>query len=243
MEKTVVLSARLGAVADMVTKNNRVLDVGCDHGYVPIYLVQNEISPKVLAMDINEGPLRRAGEHVKRAGLSDYIELRRSDGLAAFKAGEADTLICAGMGGRLMGRILEAYPEKTESFRELILQPQSEIASFRKRLKEMGYVIRQEEMILEEDKFYPVMKAVRGEWGSLPYEEELCYRFGPVLLQKKNPVLIKYLQREWASNLELKEILRKAAGSGRAERRLEELTGEMQALKGAAAICGYELTP
>ena len=88
------------AVADLVTAGNRVCDVGCDHGYISIYLVQSRKAPCVLAMDVNRGPLQRASEHVKAAGLEKYITLRLSDGLLAFRKGEADTLVCAGMGGR-----------------------------------------------------------------------------------------------------------------------------------------------
>ncbi|MDE6204046.1 MAG: class I SAM-dependent methyltransferase, partial [Lachnospiraceae bacterium] len=121
------MSARMQAVADMVTKGSRVCDVGCDHGYVPIYLVRQGISPAVLAMDINKGPLLKAREHVMRAGLKEYIRLRLSDGLDGYVPGEAETLICAGMGGRLMQRILTRQPHKTADFQELILQPQSEV--------------------------------------------------------------------------------------------------------------------
>ena len=125
--RSVALSKRLRTVAGMVTKGNRVCDVGCDHGFVSIYLVQQGISPKVLAMDLREGPLRAAKEHVAAYGLEEQIETRLSDGLHNYEAGEADTLICAGMGGGLMTRILQAEREKTASFRELVLQPQSEI--------------------------------------------------------------------------------------------------------------------
>lgn len=236
-----VLSARLKAVADMVTEKNRAADVGCDHGYVPIYLVQKGISPEVIAMDINEGPLLRAREHVERAGLGEYIALRRSDGLSAYRQGEADTLICAGMGGRLMRKILEAEPEKTNDFKELVLQPQSEISGFRKFLWSRGYFICQEDMVLEDGKFYPVIKAARGKARPLPYEEELCCRFGPALLQEKNPTLILYLEKEWESGLKLKAELSAAGKSSRARQRLRELEGEMAALEKAADICGRRL--
>ena len=85
--RDVALSERLKAVADMVTVGNRVCDVGCDHGFVPIYLVQQGKSPRVLAMDLREGPLRAAREHVAAYGLCGQIETRLSDGLHNYNIG------------------------------------------------------------------------------------------------------------------------------------------------------------
>lgn len=240
MEGNVILSARMQAIADMVSKGSRVCDVGCDHGYVSIYLVQQKIAPGVIAMDINRGPLERAKVHVEQAGLSRYITLRISDGLDAYTSGEADVLICAGMGGRLIRRILEKEPEKTESFRELILQPQSEISAFRKFLRNEGYSIWWEDMILEEDKFYPIIKAVPGKDEQMRTDDSLSDRFGPVLLENRHPVLIRYLHREWENGICLKETLKAADDSQRARKRLAEIEEELFYLRQALKICGSE---
>lgn len=215
--RDVALSERLKAVADMATVGNRVCDVGCDHGFVPIYLVQQGKSPRVLAMDLREGPLRAAREHVEAYGLCGQIETRLSDGLHNYNIGEADTLICAGMGGGLMLRILAQESKKAASFRELILQPQSEIERFRRFLRENGYKILDEEILLEEGKFYQVMRAVPGikEGGTDGVSEEkkeLCKltdRYGPVLLQKRTPVFLSFLEREAFLYGEILENLRK----------------------------------
>lgn len=204
MKEKRILSKRLEAVAGMVTAGNRVCDVGCDHGFVPIYLIQKGISPGVLAMDIKEGPLKRAKEHIAAYRLEQYIETRLSDGLGSYKSGEADSLICAGMGGKLVMRILEADRTKTDSFRELILQPQSELEQFRRFLRTQGYLIIAENMIEEDGKFYPIMKAVRktdetmpyGESFEVPWQKRMEDRYGPILLQEKHPVLYRYLERE-----------------------------------------------
>lgn len=209
MKNQISLSARLQAVAGMVTKGNIVCDVGCDHGFVPIYLVQMKISPKVIAMDVNEGPIEAAREHVREYLLTDYIETRRSDGVHALQAGEADTLICAGMGGKLMKRILEEGREKLCGMKELILQPQSEIQSLREYLREKEYRIADENMILEDGKYYPMMRVIpkeaegcngaektAAECAVNPEERRIMDKYGPVLLQKKHPVLFSFLQRE-----------------------------------------------
>ncbi len=199
------LSKRLKAIADMVTPGNAVADVGCDHGFVSIYLCRHHIAPKVYAMDVRPGPLERAKEHIQAGGFCDYIETRLSDGVEALCPGEADTLICAGMGGRLMMKILSEGEGKIRLMKELILQPQSELALFRRYLREHGLHIVQEDMIKEEGKFYPVIKAVPqntagqaflGEPGTLTEErrQRLEDAFGPILLAAKNPVLQEYLR-------------------------------------------------
>lgn len=193
--KPVVLSRRMQAVADMVSEGNSVCDIGCDHGFVSIYLVEQGISPRVLAMDVREGPLGAAVGHVAERGLGGSIETRLSDGLHNYKIGEADTLLCAGMGGRLMMRILSEERGKTASFRELVLQPQSQIEAFRRFLYEEGYRIAQENMIEEDGKFYPMMRAVAAE-GRSAVPDRLSCRYGPRLLEDKSQVLLLYLKRE-----------------------------------------------
>lgn len=239
--KPVVLSKRLGAIAGMVTTGSRVCDVGCDHGFVPIWLAEHGISPKVLAMDVRSGPLGAAKEHIAERGLDSCIETRLSDGLHNYNIGEADTLICAGMGGGLMLRILSEEPDKTASFRELILQPQSEIEQFRAGLRQMGYRIVDEIMIEEDGKFYPMMR-VKIELCK-PKEEskyKLCKpivsddkilckledRYGPLLLAGKDQILAAYLRREERI---YGEILMKLQAEGlsdvKRERRYAEIAG------------------
>lgn len=189
------LSERLQAIVSMVSKGNRVCDVGCDHGFVSIYLVAKDISPYVIAMDVRTGPLSMAEEHVKEYHVENYIETRLSDGLAKYAAGEADSLIVAGMGGPLMLKILENYPEKTGSFQELILQPQSDIPEFRVQIRSMGYEVVEEKMILEDGKYYPMMRAIPASKKLEPYSE-LEAMYGPLLLKEKHPVLEEFLSHE-----------------------------------------------
>lgn len=226
--RPVVLSERLRTVAGMVTEGNRVCDVGCDHGFVPVFLVQQGISPSVLAMDLREGPLRAAREHVLAYGLEGQIETRLSDGLHNYKVGEADTLVCAGMGGGLMMRILEAEREKTDSFQELVLQPQSEIERFRRFLRENGYRILDEKMLAEDGKFYQVIRAAVGcPENSV---DELCKledRYGPILLRKKTPVFLSFLEREAAV---YEEILTNLRAQGLTEEKRRERYAEVEAL-------------
>jgi len=160
-----VLSGRLMMLADMVSPGNRLVDVGCDHGFLSIYLVRAGICPRALAMDVRKGPLAGAKEHIEESGLGDYIEARLSDGLAAYRPGEADTLVCAGMGGRLMEKILTEGMDKARQMRELILQPQSELREFRAFLRRAGFAVAEEDAVCEDGKYYFAMKAVPAVAG------------------------------------------------------------------------------
>lgn len=240
--KKIQLSKRLSAIAGLVTPGNRIADIGCDHGYIPIYLVQQEIIPGAVAMDVNEGPLLRAKEHIEAQGLGDYIETRLSNGAAALLKGEVDTVIVAGMGGALMQRILTEGEEVFLDVSELILQPQSEIGAFRRFLYENGYHITDEDMIFEDGKYYPMMKAVPGKAPG--YEDELFYFFGKELLLSKHPVLKQFLKKE----LETKNSIKDGICFGYTEndvrneklvQRVRELEEEMQQIK--AALSYYEM--
>ena len=233
--KQVELSARMQALTDMVSKHSVVCDVGCDHGFVSIYLVQQGIAPKVYAMDVGKGPLERAKEHSKEYELEAYIETRLSDGLNALQVGEADCMICAGMGGKLMMRILKEGSEKARAMKELILQPQSEIALFRAFLRKEGYKVVRENMIYEDGKFYPMMKVVpENKNEELVPEYVLWDKFGELLLKEKHPVLCQYLtqSKEYLAELLLHV---NAQGGERAQGRVEEIQEELRMINEAQA--------
>lgn len=191
------LSRRLQAVADYVTPGNRVADVGCDHAYTAIYLAENEISPSVIAMDVNQGPINRANENIKKYGYSDIIATRRSNGLEKLEEQEADTILIAGMGGNLMIQILTAKKEVLQAARELVLQPQSEIHKVRYMLQEEGFLIVEENMVKEDEKYYFIMKAIKNSLNKdaekyVLVEKEHFY-YGKLLLQQKNRILKEFM--------------------------------------------------
>lgn len=199
------LSKRLQTVANAVTPGSRVADVGTDHGYVPIYLVERGLCPGAIAMDVNEGPLARAEEHIRAEGLSDRIQTRKSDGLAALAPEETDAVVIAGMGGALMCRILQDATAFLEAGRELILQPQSEWFKVRRLLSASGYRITKEWFLEEEGKYYVVIKALpapgtdrESREGTLAEDaaNDFICRYGAFLLDRRDPVLIAYLKKE-----------------------------------------------
>ena len=257
------LSLRLSAIADMVTEGNRLVDVGCDHGYLPVYLIQQKKIPSAIAMDVRKGPLSRAQEHIRQYGLEEYIQTRLSDGLVSLEAGEGDTLVIAGMGGPLMERILTDGQSVRDSFSELILQPQSDIPHFRRYIQSQGWGIVEEKMVEEDGKFYPMMRVVRGnaeeslDFGDRQKEESgefvsgkrngskqtrsemqdtpytLQEAFGKYLLQEKNPVLYRYLLREARIRT---EILKQLEAAEKTDREKKENSGESRATALAARV-------
>lgn len=240
-KKEVELSARMRALTRLVTKGRIVCDIGCDHGFVSIYLVQKGISPKVFAMDVRSGPLSQAQNHIEQYGLTDQIETRLSDGLAKLAAGEAQCMICAGMGGPLMIKILEEGRVQAGAMKELILQPQSEIEEFRVYLRTKGYRIIEEDMIFEDGKYYPMMKvipvlkdadALLYELEISPSEQKLFDRFGHYLLMNKHPVLKQYLDHWEQVTENLIRKLQEKSGE-RALARLPKLQQELEQIRAA----------
>ena len=201
----------MNAVASMVTDGNVLADVGTDHGYVPIALVQKGKITKAIAMDINKGPLQRANEHIRSCRLENMIETRLSDGVEALDENEADTILIAGMGGELVIHILTDGEKVCRKAKELILQPQSDIDHVRRYLRENKYRIIDEDMVFEEGKYYPMMKVIPvgeelTEWQDMESDVvTACDIYGPLLIKNGNPVLRKYLVKQ---HKQLSQILK-----------------------------------
>ncbi len=178
-----LLSDRMRAVAGLVQPCKSIADIGCDHGYVAMELVRSNVCRHVIAMDINSGPLERAKHNIADYCMQDYIETRLSDGVSALEKGEAEGIICAGMGGKLVISILERGKELIGAMRQVVLQPQSELSEVRSYLRKKGYLIEQEDIIYEDGKYYPMMRALPGAFGKLEWQisgnlEQKCRKSG-----------------------------------------------------------------
>ena len=160
MNNIINISERLKCVASLVNKGARVADIGTDHAYLPIYLVQNGISNKVYACDVRKEPLRRAKLHIDEYGLSDKITTQLCDGLKGINKGDVDTVTICGMGAKLMKNILKAGIDKLGDNTQLVLSAQSELRDFRKYLLETGIDIKSEHMLLEDGKYYFIFDCV-----------------------------------------------------------------------------------
>jgi tRNA (adenine22-N1)-methyltransferase len=219
------LSKRLKAVAECVTKGNIVADIGCDHAYTSIYLMENRIASNVIAMDINKGPLERANENIKKAGFENVIETRLSDGANKLEQGEADTILIAGMGGNLMVKILSDSSNVVENVTELILQPQSEVYLVRKYIHSIGFSIIYEDMMIDEGKYYVIIKAEKKVQEK--YTNEVHYLYGKLLLEGKNIILKEWLDKEYQKTKDILENLIQK-DTEHAKDRVEELNTKLQ---------------
>ena len=217
------LSKRMKAVADLAGMGDCLADVGTDHGYIPIYLLEEGRFHRGIAMDVHEGPLLRARENIQSHGLSDRISCRLGDGLERLGKGEADTVVIAGMGGSLIIRILTEGEEVLKEVSRLVLQPQSEIAKVRDFLQEQGYQIEKEHMVLDEGKYYQVMRIGHGRMEKLLPEEA---KYGSFLLKENDSCLKGYLNREEQKFREILESLQDG-GNEKTKKRMEELNMEL----------------
>ncbi len=156
------LSPRLAAVADLVPQGSTAIDVGTDHGMIPVWLVQNERCPHVLATDIQAASLKKAASLIERTGTQERIQLFQTDGLKGISPGAGDTVILAGMGGESMVSILSGAPWLREKGRLLILQPQSKRDVLRQWLIENGYQITGEYLAGERGRIYALLTAQGG---------------------------------------------------------------------------------
>lgn len=218
------LSFRMQQVAAMVEPCRTAADVGCDHGYVAMELVEKGIVRQMIAMDVRKGPLARAEENVRQRQLQARIACRLSDGLEALSPGEADSIIIAGLGGPLMIHILERGSNHRLGTEALILQPQSDIPAVRRYLHRIDYEIVKESMVFEDEKYYVIMKGKpqtdRLAWNAVEYQ------YGRDLLRQRSPILYQYLKKEYQQLAGLRTRL-EGMETAKALQRLRELDQQL----------------
>lgn len=182
------LSSRLLACCGFVCPGDRVADVGCDHGYLGIYLLTKGIAKSIIASDVKEGPLKSAIRNSEKFGVKDRMAFYLSDGVRNIPR-DFDTLVCAGMGADTMVSILSAAPWLQDPQYRLILQCQSKTPMLRQYLSENGWRLT-EESVLKDGKFlYTVMEVVWQPGHSLTPGE--CH-FPPALLENPSADLPEY---------------------------------------------------
>lgn len=218
------LSSRLLSCAGFVKKGDRVADIGCDHGYLSIHLLQSGIASSIIASDINQAPLDSAVSNARKFGVQENIRFYLSDGVKSIPR-DFDTMICAGMGADTMIHILENAPWLRRDKYTLVLQCQSKTPMLRQYLSENGWFIR-DEVVLRDGKFlYTVMSVIwqpgfplsAGEW------------YFPPVIQEKHPTEESAAYYRWV----VKGLHIKLAGQGEnADPELADALRELALLPG-----------
>lgn len=196
------LSLRLTEVKNTVRPCVTACDIGCDHGYVSIALIKEGRAEHVIACDVNKGPLEAANANILAEGLEDKIETRLSDGLHNIaQSDNAETFIIAGMGGRLMERILTEGYDLVKDATQLVLQPQSEIFLVRKWLHDNGFTINSEKALVDDNKHYFIIDAINGKSPECaPELQEIYDEFSQALIESNDNVLRSYLNKLLENN-------------------------------------------
>ena len=188
-----MISKRLSIVASFVPQGAVLLDVGSDHAYLPIELVESGKIERAIAGEVVVGPYQSAVKNVETHGLVDKIQVRLANGLAAFEeTDQVSTITIAGMGGRLIATILEEGLDKLSSVNRLILQPNNREDELRVWLQAHGFQIVAESILEEAGKYYEIIVVETGTMNLSASE----VRFGPFLSQEASPVFVEKWQKE-----------------------------------------------
>lgn len=189
------LTDRLLKIAELVNKDKRVADIGTDHGYIPVYLLnKNKISYAVLA-DVNKGPLENARKEVKSNKLEEKVDLRLGSGLEVLNQNEVDEVIIAGMGGILISELLEAKKDVAHNVEKLILQPMQAQAELRKYLYNNGYEIIDEVLVKEDFRIYEIIIA-RYTGKNTQIDNDIYYEIGKKLIENKDDLLNEFINKK-----------------------------------------------
>ena len=177
------LSKRLEAISSLVPINSKVIDVGCDHALLDIYLYEHEISNKIIATDINKNALNNAKTNIKRAKLEKHIETRLGSGLDPLNENDdIDTVIMSGMGAHTIIGILKNNYPKLKNIDTIIIQSNTKLVFLRKEMMKLNYKILDESIVLDNKKTYIIIKFIKGHQK---YTQKELY-FGPILLKKNS---------------------------------------------------------
>lgn len=222
------MNKRLNALAKMVDKGSRVADIGTDHAYLPIELMNENKVSYAIASDIAAGPLQNAKDDIVAAGFENKIETRLGAGLSTItKADRIDTVVIAGMGGKLMVQILDDALNNGFRFKNLVLEPNIGEPGVRKWLTEHQYRILTEDLIAEAGHTYELIKAKLGEEKESLTEKELY--FGPFILKEKNPVFYQKWQGQLVYHEKLLTNLNKAKKKD--HNRIKQIEKELKFIK------------
>ena len=187
------LSIRLAAIASLVPLNAHIIDIGCDHALLDIYLCQSKRVKKIIASDINKNALSNAKANISKYKLDSFIETRLGNGLDVLKESDnINTIIISGMGAHTVVGILKNNLRKLKNIDTIIIQSNTKLSFLRKEITKLNYQISDEEIISDSNKVYTIIKFIKGR---KKYSKQELY-FGPVLLKKNSELFQTYNKKE-----------------------------------------------
>ena len=189
-----LLNKRLETISAFIKDNESIIDIGCDHGLLGIYLFLNRKNVQVVSSDINLFPLKRAKENLIKYDLLDRIELRLGNGLECV-TDDIEIIIISGMGGINIVNILKDI-KKYPYISKLVLSPNNDFPLVRESISKLGYRLHKEEMVLENNKYYPIMEFIKGK-------EEIDYFFGK--LDLRDEIVLSYYKNLYNKNKRILE--------------------------------------
>lgn len=193
------LTDRLLKIASLVDRDKKIADIGTDHGYIPVYLLNEGVINYAILADINKGPLENAKKEVTRNKLTEKVDLRLGSGIEVLKKGEVEEVIIAGMGGSLINEILMANETVAHTTEKFILQPMQNPEDLREYLYKNGYEILDECLVREDYRIYEIIVC---KYKNLPPSEKdpIYYEIGEKLIQKNDPLLREFIENKIRMN-------------------------------------------
>lgn len=198
------LSKRLEVISSLIPNGVNIVDIGCDHGFLSIYLAQSKKASKVIAADINENALGNAKANIKKYKLEELIETRLGDGLDVIHENDKiDSLVIAGMGEYTIVGMFKKNLEKLKKIKTLIIQSNTRTPHLRREVVKLGYIIKDEELVKDGKKIYTIICFERGKKRYSKKE----YYFGPILLKKNSELFKEYNKQELAKLYIIKKMI------------------------------------
>lgn len=219
-------SLRLKKICNLVDENSIVADIGTDHGIIPIELSKNNMSKKIIATDISKSCIEKLEQKLIYNSNIVNIETRVSDGLDCFDEFEVDTIIISGMGGILIKEILEKNLNVAKSANNLILSPNNSLDILRKFLLHNNFVIEREDDVIENKKYYQILKVKRGKDF---YRNDYEYLYGKLLIKNKSENLKLFLENELKK---YRDIIDKISIESKNNKRIIEITNLINKIRG-----------
>ena len=198
------LSKRLECVSSLVDDNKSIIDIGCDHALLSIFIAINKNPKKVIASDNKSGPLVGAKENINKYKVNDKVKIKLGDGVDPIEE-DIDTIIISGMGGMNIVGILKYKTYLFTQVDTIILSPNTDSDFVRREICKLGFFIEEEKLVKDNKIIYPIIKFVRGK----RHYKKIEYLLGPILIKRKEELFIEYLNKEKNTKSKILEILPK----------------------------------